>query len=57
MIVNLFVGVVAGILLGGTGVWMMVTKNATPLHSYHRMTTPTSDLPKLAWWSGVGWVW
>ena len=53
---NFFVGIVVGVLLGGTGAWMMVTKNATPLHSYHRMTTSASDLPKLAWWSGLGLV-
>ncbi len=56
MMENFFVEIVVGVLLGGTGAWMMVTKSATPLHSYHHTTTPASDLPKLAWWSGLGLV-
>ena len=56
MVADFLVGIVVGVLLGGTGAWMMVTRNAAPLHSYHRATTPTGDLPKLAWWSGLGLV-
>lgn len=29
-------------------------RNPLSPHSYHRATTPACNLPKLAWWSGLG---
>lgn len=50
-----FIGMFMGcVLVGALGVCMMVTRNPVPLHSYHRATTPACNLPKLAWWSGLG---
>lgn len=48
--------VAVGALVGGTGVYMVVSGDATPLHSYHRSNVQPQDLAVLARWSGLGAV-
>lgn len=43
-----------GLLVAATGVYMLVTGNPSIMHGYHYATTPLSQRPALARWSGAG---
>ncbi len=56
VLLSFLVCVAVGVLVGGTGIYMVVSGDATPLHSYHRSNVLPQDLAALARWSGLGAV-
>ncbi len=52
--VGLVIGVAVVVLIAATGVYMLVSGDATPLHDYHRANVLPQDLAPLARWSGLG---
>ena len=55
-LLSFLVCVAVGALVRLTGVYMVISGDATPLHSYHRSNVQPQDLAVLARWSGLGAV-
>lgn len=47
---------IPGLLVIGLGIMLIVTKDPTPLHCYHRSLVSTEDKPRLAYHTGVGLI-
>jgi hypothetical protein len=54
VLLSFLVCIAVTVLFVGMGVYMLVSGDATLLHSYHRADVLAQDLAPLARWSGVG---
>ena len=54
VLLSFLVCIAVGVLFVGIGVYMLVSGDATLLHSYHRANVLAQNLAPLARWSGVG---